>query len=51
MSIAYIVTLIVVALILVFLYAKYWKHNIYGGKFQEHFKDADENTITKNSEG
>lgn len=29
----------VVALILVFLYTKYWKHNIYGGKFDEHFKD------------
>lgn len=43
----YIIVLLVVVIILVFLYKKYWKHNIYGGKFKEYFKDEDGFTLAE----
>lgn len=42
MNTYYLIGLIVVAIILVCLYVKYYKHNIYGGKFKEHFDGKEE---------
>lgn len=47
MSTYYLIGLIVVAIILVCLYVKYYKHNIYGGKFKEHFKDEEDSNRDK----
>lgn len=38
---------VITAVILVALYVKYWKHNIYGGNFKEHFKDSNDTEKTK----
>lgn len=36
-----IIIVVAVGAVLGGLYAYYWKHNIYGGKFKDHFKDTD----------
>lgn len=36
-----IIVAIIAVLILIFLYTKYWKHNIYGGNFKKHFDGDD----------